>query len=99
MLEWSAELAQNLVACVQNKLKVGSAALLVENEDELVLEANPVEEHHCGSDKLHVMELGCSVRLLKSGIDVIFVFLFFIIGVVVPPDDLEDADKQIAAPL
>jgi len=66
ILERSSKLSKDLVACVNNKFEIGSAALLVEQEDELVVEAKPVEEHHRRPDQAHVLMLRLCVRLIEG---------------------------------
>lgn len=50
VLEGAAELSKHFVICVHNEPQIGSAALLAEQEDKFVVQAQPVEEHQRCTD-------------------------------------------------
>ena len=82
----SPELPKYLVARVDDKFEIRSATLFIEEENELIVEAQPIKKHHSCPNQLHVFVLFLNIWLFKSCVVIVFLILDMI-GEVVLPDD------------
>ena len=96
VFERPSELAHDSVASVDYKLEVCAATLLTKEEDEFVVEAEPVEKLDSGSDKEHVLVLAFLGGLVEQHIVLILLLVLLLLNLVckvVFPDNLENADE------
>lgn len=98
VFEGAAELAKHLIACVDDELQIGATALLIEQEDELVVEAEPVEEHHSGPNQPHIAVLCLVVRDFHTLISFVVIVLD-LVRIVVLPNHFHDPDEKVHASL
>lgn len=98
VFEGATELTKYLVTGVDYEFQVCTAALFVEQEDEFVIEAEPVKEHHSGANQSHVVVLCLIVRDVHARVSFIVIVLH-LVRVIVLPDHLYDPDQEIHASL